>query len=81
MIKSKKGEITFKGSKSRILTDLTSIIRALRESGHFSEEEIEYSINLSRMNEEELKEEMSKRFFEMLINGVKEGEDGDEVGN
>lgn len=81
MIKCKKGEITLKGEKSKLLTDLTCILRAFRENGHFSEEEIEKSISLSRMSEEELVGEASKRFFEMLINGVKEGEDGNETGN
>ena len=81
MIKCKKGEITLKGSKSQLLTDLTCILRGFWESEHFSEEEVEKSISLSRMSEAELMEEASKRLFEMLINGVKEGEDGNEVGN
>ena len=58
----KKTDTTFEvsGTKPKIMTDLTMIMRHLIESGNFTNEDIDECVKASRKTEEEIKEEALK---------------------
>lgn len=74
MIKcNKKGEITFKGNVSDIMTDLSMIARTTREffmergmSKDEAEEGIKYAVELGFWTEEELAKENNKLVKELM---------------
>ena len=65
MIKAKEGEVAFRGTKSEIMAEAVTILRALKES--VSEEEYKTVIGLADKSEEQLKDE-TERMREELKN-------------
>ena len=67
MIKKTDTTIEVRGTKAKIMTDLTMIMRHLIESGNFTNEDIDECVRISRQTEEEVKAETLKAikgFFE-----------------
>ena len=58
MIKAKKGEVAFRGTRSEIMADAVTILRALKES--VSEEEYKMVIRLADKSEKQLSDEAKK---------------------
>lgn len=63
MIKAKDGEVTFRGTRSNIMAEAVTVLRALKES--VSEEEYKMVIRLADKSEEQVKDE-AERAGEML---------------
>lgn len=63
MIKAINGEVTFRGTRSNIMAEAVTVLRALKES--VSEEEYKMVIRLADKSEEQVKDE-AKRAREML---------------
>lgn len=57
MIKKTDTVIEVSGTKARIMTDLTMIMRNLVESGNFTIEDIDECVRMSRLTEDEVKAE------------------------
>lgn len=55
MIKAKDGEVTFRGTRSNIIAEAVTVLRALKES--VSEEEYKMVIRLADKSEEQVKDE------------------------
>lgn len=81
MIETKMGEITLKGSKAELISDLAVIVRRIKETimegGKETEEsvkqEIDEAVKIGLMNEEEFKTIQNKKIKEAalaLINGL-----------
>lgn len=67
MIKKTDTIIEVRGTKARIMADLTMIMRHLIESGNFTDDDIDECVRVSRQTEEEVKAETLKAikgFFE-----------------
>lgn len=58
MIKAKDGEVTFRGTRSNIMTEAVTVLRALKES--VSEEEYKMVIRLADKSEEQVKDEAER---------------------
>lgn len=58
MIKAKDGEVTFRGTRSNIMTEAVTVLRALKEE--FSEEEYKIVIRLADKSEEQVKDEAER---------------------
>lgn len=58
MIKAKDGEVTFRGTRSNIMTEAVTVLRALKES--VSEEEYKMVIELADKSEEQAKDEAER---------------------
>ena len=58
MIKAKDGEVTFRGTKSRVMAEVVTVLRALKES--VSEEEYKMVIRLADKSEEQVKDEAER---------------------
>lgn len=58
MIKAKDGEVIFKGTRSNVMAEAVTVLRALKES--VSEEEYEMVIRFADKNEEQLSGELEK---------------------
>ena len=85
MIKTKMGEITLKGSKAELIADLAVVVRGIKEAimedGKETEEsvkqEIDETVKIGLMNEEEFKtiqkekiKEVVKTLFDDLLGGL-----------
>lgn len=58
MIKAKNGEVTFRGTRSNIMAEAVTVLRALKEE--LSEEEYKMVIRLADKSEEQLKDEAER---------------------
>jgi F0F1-type ATP synthase membrane subunit b/b' len=58
MIKAKDGEVTFRGTRSNIVAEAATVLRALKEE--LSEEEYKMVIRLADKSEEQLKDEAER---------------------
>lgn len=58
MIKAKDGEVTFRGTRSNIMAEAVTVLRALKES--VSEEEYKMVIRLADKSEEQVKDETER---------------------
>lgn len=58
MIKAKGGEVTFRGTRSNIMAEAVTVLRALKES--VSEEEYKMVIRLADKSEEQVKDEAER---------------------
>lgn len=63
MIKAKDGEVTFRGTRSNVMAEAVTVLRALKEE--LSEEEYKMVIRLADKSEEQVKDE-AERAREML---------------
>lgn len=63
MIIAKDGEVTFRGTRSNIMAEAVTVLRALKEE--LSEEEYKMVIRLADKSEEQVKDE-AERAREML---------------
>lgn len=63
MIKAKNGEVTFRGTRSNVMAEAVTVLRALKEE--LSEEEYKMVIRLADKSEEQVKDE-AERAREML---------------
>lgn len=63
MIKAKDGEVAFRGTRSNIMAEAVTVLRALKEE--LSEEEYKMVIRLADKSEEQVKDE-AERAREML---------------
>lgn len=63
MIKAKDGEVIFRGTRSNVMTEAVTVLRALKED--LSEEEYKIVIRLADKSEEQVKDE-TERAREML---------------
>lgn len=59
MIKAKDGEVTFRGTRSNIMAEAVTVLRALKES--VSEEEYKMVIRLADKSEEQVKDEAESK--------------------
>lgn len=71
MIKKTDTTVEFRGTKSRIMTDLTMIMRSLIESVSFTNDDIDECVRMSRLTEEEAKAEALKA-IKGLFEGVRD---------
>ena len=58
MIKAKDGEVAFRGTRSNIMAEAATVLRALKET--VSEEEYKTVIRLADKSEEQLKDEAER---------------------
>lgn len=58
MIKAKNGEVTFRGTRSNIMAEAVTVLRALKET--VSEEEYKMVIRLADNSEEQMKDEAER---------------------
>ena len=58
MIKAEEGEVAFRGTRSEIMAEAVTILRALKES--VSEEEYKLVIRLADKSEEQVKDEAER---------------------
>lgn len=58
MIKAKDGEVTFRGTRSNIMAEAATVLRALKET--VSEEEYKMVIRLADKSEEQVKDEAER---------------------
>lgn len=58
MIKAKDGEVTFRGTRSHIMAEAITVLRALKEA--VSEEEYKMVIRLADKSEEQVKDEAER---------------------
>lgn len=58
MIKAKDGEVTFRGTRSNIMAEAVTVLRALKEE--LSEEEYKMVIRLADKGEEQVKDEAER---------------------
>lgn len=58
MIKAKGGEVTFRGTRSNIMAEAVTVLRALKEE--LSEEEYKMVIRLADKSEEQMKDEAER---------------------
>lgn len=58
MIKAKDGEVTFRGTRSNIMAEAVTVLRALKEE--LSEEEYKMVIRLADKSSEQLSDEAKK---------------------
>lgn len=58
MIKARDGEVTFRGTKSNIIAEAVTVLRALKEE--LSEEEYKMVIRLADKSEEQVKDEAER---------------------
>lgn len=63
MIRAKDGEVAFRGTRSNIMAETVTVLRALKEE--LSEEEYKMVIRLADKSEEQVKDE-AERTREML---------------
>ena len=63
MIKAEGGEVTFRGTRSNVVAEAVTVLRALKED--LSEEEYKMVISLADKSEEQVKDE-TDRAIEML---------------
>lgn len=63
MIRAKDGEVTFRGTRSNVMAEAVTVLRALKEE--LSEEEYKMVIRLADKSEEQRKDE-AERAREML---------------
>lgn len=79
MIKSSKGSVTMEGEKYEIETDLVYIVRAFRESNkensdEFLKERIMKAVEIGFKSDEELEEELDKKFKRNIRGSFKDDE-------
>ena len=58
MIKAKGGEVTFRGTRSNVMAEAVTVLRALKEE--LSEEEYKMVIRLADKSEEQVKDEAER---------------------
>lgn len=58
MIKAEDGEVTFRGIKSRVMAEVVTVLRALKET--VSEEEYKMVIRLADKSEEQVEDEAER---------------------
>lgn len=58
MIKAKGGEVTFRGTRSNVMAEAVTVLRALKEG--LSEEEYKMVIRLADKSEEQVKDEAER---------------------
>ena len=58
MIKAKGGEVTFRGTRSNVMAEAVTVLRALKEE--LSEEEYKMVISLADKSEEQVKDEAER---------------------
>ena len=58
MIKAKDGEVTFRGTRSNVMAETVTVLRALKEE--LSEEEYKMVIRLADKSEEQVKDEAER---------------------
>ena len=58
MIKAKDGEVTFRGTRSNVMAEAVTVLRALKEE--LSEEEYKMVIRLADKSEEQLSDEVKR---------------------
>lgn len=63
MIRAKGGEVAFRGTRSNVMAEAVTVLRALKEE--LSEEEYKTAIGLADKSEEQVKDE-AERAREML---------------
>lgn len=59
MIKAKDGEVTFRGTRSNVMAEAVTVLRALKET--VSEEEYKMVIRLADKSEEQVKDEAERK--------------------
>lgn len=67
MIKVDEGNVSMSGSVPQLLTDLTVIVKALRETKTITDEMINTAVDLSKMTEEELLEKTKDTVMQKLL--------------
>ena len=58
MIKAEDGEVTFRGIKSRVMAEVVTVLRALKET--VSEEEYKMVIRLADKSDEQVEDEAER---------------------
>lgn len=58
MIRAKDGEVTFRGTRSNVIAEAATVLRALKEE--LSEEEYKMVIRLADKSEEQVKDEAER---------------------
>lgn len=58
MIKAKDGEVTFRGTRSNVMAEAVTVLRAIKEE--LSEEEYKMVIRLADKSEEQVKDEAER---------------------
>ena len=58
MIKAKDGEVTFRGTRSNVIAEAVTVLRALKEE--LSEKEYKMAIRLADKSEEQVKDEAER---------------------
>lgn len=58
MIKAEDGEVTFRGTRSNVMAEAVTVLRALKEA--VSEEEYKMVIRLADKSEEQVKDEAER---------------------
>lgn len=58
MIKAEDGEVTFRGTRSNVIAEAVTVLRALKES--VSEQEYKMVIRLADKSEEQVKDEAER---------------------
>lgn len=58
MIKAEDGEVTFRGTRSNVMAEAVTVLRALKEG--LSEEEYKMVIRLADKSEEQVKDEAER---------------------
>lgn len=59
MIKAKDGEVAFRGTRSNVMAEAVTVLRALKET--VSEEEYKMVIRLADKSEEQVKDEAERK--------------------
>ena len=78
MIKCKEGKIKVKGTRSEVLSDITTLIHALVVDKEFiAKDEIEECVRLGTMGKDDLKHELVDKFFSRLFEALGGDEDGE----
>ena len=72
MIKSKKGEVTIKGTKADIGVELICLMKGLIEGEIMTDDEIVQALAVATMSESERKDAIKKAVFDIFAEFFKE---------
>ena len=72
MIKSKKGEVTIKGTKADIGAELICLMKGLIEGEIMTDDEIVQALAVATMSESERKDAIKKAVFDIFAEFFKE---------
>lgn len=76
MIKSKKGEVTIKGSKADIGAELICLMKGLIEGEIMTDDEIVHALAVATMSESERKDAIKKAMSNIFAEFFKGDKDG-----